>query len=188
MMLLQQYRIVIFTLRPNNPYDMLQCLSELEDRIEWTKYGSQGKQVGLQYQLGEDPWMSGVGSRSGNDLLVTELNPLFVGTPFQQVIDEYGLIRTRLMWMSPRSCYSMHRDATPRIHVPLITSHQSYFCVAHLPLIHMSPEYVWAVDTTLLHTAVNCSDQPRLHLVGAVEILPVDPSNKNSPQGLFSVT
>ena len=69
--------------------NILNTLHELND-IVWTDY-SQGRQAGLQYKLGEDPWTSSVGKSQGNETQYTELNPFFKDTIFKTIIEKYNL-------------------------------------------------------------------------------------------------
>ena len=79
---------------------ILKILDDLNDNIIWTQYTGQGKQAGLQYKLGEDPWTSSVGKSQGSELEYTELNPFFKNTIFETIIEKYNLKRTRLMWVN----------------------------------------------------------------------------------------
>ena len=142
--------------------------AKINKEISWTE-SNQGKQTGIQYKPGEDPWTSAVGKSSGGELQYTELNPFFKDTIFETVIKKYNLKRTRLMWVNPKSCYSLHSDETPRIHIPLVTNPECYFLFNPNGLIHLPVGSVWWVDTRLQHTFLNCSNQSRLHLVGIVE-------------------
>jgi hypothetical protein len=63
----------------------------------------------------------------------------------------------------------MHKDETPRIHIPLITNLECYFVFRTGAIINLKQDYVWWVDTRRIHTFMNCSSVPRLHLVGVVE-------------------
>ena len=73
------------------------------------------------------------------------------------------------MWIYPWSCYSVHKDLTPRIHIPIITNPQNFIVFKYSPMEHLSLGNVYWVDTTQYHTAINGSDDARLHLVGIVE-------------------
>ena len=147
---------------------ILKILDDLNDNIIWTDF-SQGRQAGLQYKLGEDPWTSAVGKSQGNETQYTELNLFFKDTIFETIIEKYNLKRTRLMWVNSKSCYSLHSDKTPRIHIPLITNPECYFLFKPGLLHHLTTGSVWWVNTKLHHTFLNCSDHPRLHLVGIVD-------------------
>ena len=147
---------------------ILDKYSQIEKDIQWTDYGHKGKQAGLQYKLDEDPWSSAVGKSQGRETAYTNLNPLFKDTIFEEIINKYKLLRTRLMWVGPYACYSMHKDQTPRIHIPLITNPECYFVFKNGTIQHMPVGLVYWADTTQYHTFMNCSSISRLHLIGVV--------------------
>jgi len=146
---------------------ILSAYHEMEKNFCWTNYG-QKKQVGMQYKLGDDPWTSAVGRSQGNELSYNILNPFFKDTIFEEIIFKYNLIRSRLMWINPYSCYSMHKDETPRVHIPLVTNPQCFFVFKTGLIDHLTTDNIYWVDTTQSHTFMNCSEHPRLHLVGVV--------------------
>jgi hypothetical protein len=145
---------------------ILDFYSKIESNIIWTENGHKGSQTGLQHYNLEDPWTSAVGKSKGNELDCFNLNPFFKDTIFEEVIKEYNLKRTRLMWVYPFACYSMHIDTTPRIHIPLITNPQCYFVFKNGLIETLKIGSVYWVDTRLFHTFINCSQHKRLHLVG----------------------
>ena len=149
---------------------ILECYHELENTIQWTEYSNKGKQVGLQYKNDEDPWSSAVGRSTGDELTSINLNPFFKNTIFEELINEFNLKKTRLMWVKPFACYTMHKDETLRIHIPLITNPDCYFLFKYGTPVHLPIGKVYLVDTRKPHTFINCSEKPRLHLVGAKEI------------------
>lgn len=148
---------------------LLEAYYQIENTIQWTDFGHKGKQAGLQFKDNEDPWTSAVGRSKGNDVSYTILNPNFKNTVFETLIDRYKLKRTRLMWVNPFACYSMHIDNTPRIHVPLITNANCYFVFKSGLIKNLAKGLIWHVDTRYPHTFMNCSEFPRLHLVGIVD-------------------
>ena len=147
--------------------EILDCYFKIEKDLEWTDYGNK-KQVGLQFKDLEDPWASAVGTSKGDELAYINLNPFFKDTVFEEVINKYNLIRTRLMWVSPMTCYSMHKDTTPRVHIPMITNPDCYFIFKQGIIQHMPVGSVYWTNTVNLHTFMNCSTKPRLHLIGVV--------------------
>jgi hypothetical protein len=147
---------------------ILECYFSLKSKIQWTDFGNK-QQAGLQFKDTEDQWDSAVGKSKGYERDYTNLNPIFKDTVFEEIINKYNLSRTRLMVVNPMTCYSMHKDSTPRIHIPMITNSECYFVfkqgiIQHLPLGH-----VYWTNTVEPHTFMNCSDHHRLHLVGVVE-------------------
>jgi len=141
----------------------------VENNIIWDEIISKGKQTGIQYLEGADPWSSAVGRSKGNELSYDQLNPFYKGTIIETLINQFNLKRTRLMWVNPYACYSMHKDTTPRIHIPIITNPECYFVFKTGCVQHMPAGAVYWTDTTALHTFMNCSDISRLHLVGAID-------------------
>jgi hypothetical protein len=101
------------------------------------------------------------------------LQPSLTGTPIDRYLQSLSVkvYRTRLMVARPKSCYSIHYDMTPRLHLPLVTNEQCNFLfldpmtLAHLP----AQGRTYWVDTRLQHTFLNGSDKDRLHLVMVVE-------------------
>jgi hypothetical protein len=142
--------------------------NSIPDSIQWTEFGQKGKQLGLQYRVGENPESSAVGSIKENEESFSLIPKWCQSTIFEDIILEYSLHRTRLMWLSPFSCYSMHRDPTPRIHIPIITNEFCYFVFRDQLPMHLPVGSVYHVDTRNAHTFINCSSVARLHLIGVV--------------------
>lgn len=149
---------------------------KLDPQIEWVDMLSKGKQAGLQYanKDANNIWSEGTGALAGLDnpeLKYKNLNPVLHDTIFEEIINRYNLVRTRFMWVNPMSCYSIHRDMSPRIHVPIITNPECYFLLKQestATIEHLSVGNVYWVDTRITHTFMNCSYEPRLHLIGVV--------------------
>lgn len=150
-----------------NVQELLESYNLLESKIQWTEYIYKGKQAGLQFKSNQDHWTSAVGKRTHSDKDYNELNPVFKDTIFEKIISKYKMTRTRLMWVYTKSCYSMHRDETPRIQIPLITNPDCYFVFKISPPVHLAEGNVYFVDTRNYHTFINCSEHNRLHLVGS---------------------
>jgi hypothetical protein len=145
----------------------------IEEKIQWAEMPPKGKQAGLQYSEIEDNlWEAGTGTLTGlvnPEHQYKNLNPLLRGTIFEDIINEYKLVRTRFMWVNGMSCYSMHRDLSPRIHVPIITNPECFFVLktgTEGLIEHLPAGKVYWTDTRMQHTFMNCSSEPRLHLIG----------------------
>ena len=154
--------------RPIDMGPVLEAYHQIEPGILWTEYGHKGRQASLQHRTGDDPWTSSVGRSQGKEFDYDQINPHIVGTIFEELIVEFKMTRTRLMWVGPYACYSMHVDYTPRVHVPIITNPEAYFVFKRGLVKHLEIGSVHWVDTRRYHSFMNCSDQPRLHLVGIV--------------------
>jgi hypothetical protein len=149
---------------------ILDFYTSVENDITWGEdYVSKGKQTGIQYKENTDPWLSAVGRSKGDELSHDQLNPFYKGTIIESLINQFNLKRTRLLWLNSGRCYSVHTDATPRIHIPLITNPQCFFIFKKGIVRHLPAGSVYWTDTRFEHTAMNGSEFPRLHLVGAVE-------------------
>lgn len=133
-----------------------------------------------------DPWYEGVaslnfrwspGGRSEGSSPLTEadfsrFHDSLSETHLLEVLEEfqkfYDLGRVRLMGLEPQRCLSWHVDSEERLHIPIFTNPQCFFLVGdrsfHLP----SDNRVYLVNTLLPHSAVNCSQHPRLHLVANI--------------------
>lgn len=74
--------------------------------------------------------------------------------------------RVRLMSLPPKTCYSYHVDGKNewRLHIPFITNEDSFLVMNgetwHLPLGN-----AYIINTSVKHTAVNCGNTTRIHLV-----------------------
>ena len=160
---------MIKTIGPIDSSKILEVYNDIESGIQWTNFGHKGRQTGLQYSEGNDPWSDAVGRYQGKDESTYNLiNPYYKNTIFEELITEYKLYRTRLMWVGPFAAYSMHYDATPRLHIPLVTNKDCYFVFKRGTVEHLSLGHVYHTDTRYEHTFMNASDQPRLHFVGVV--------------------
>jgi hypothetical protein len=160
---------MIRTLIPIDIEKVKKEYSSLEAGIPWTIF-NKGKQASLQYRIGEDPWISSTGKSRGDELNFNILNPYFSGTVFEEIINRFNLRRSRLMWINPGYCYTMHTDATMRLHIPIYTNEQAFLIFKEGIVQHMPEGHIYIADTRKEHTAMNGSlDQPRLHFVGAIE-------------------
>lgn len=87
-----------------------------------------------------------------------------------KTLESLGMYRSRLMILNKPMVYSWHYDPSPRIHIPLISNHETNFMVVEDTVIRMPVDdrAIW-VDTTRLHTYVNTSGEVRVHIVGCVD-------------------
>lgn len=146
----------------------LKIISDLESEIQWTE-STHAKQAGIQYKEGENIWSSAVGKLKKQESDYHLINPIFKNTVIEDIIKEYKMFRTRLMWVNPFSCYSFHNDSSPRIHFPIITNPDCLFVFRNGIMEHFSAGEVWWVDTRFKHTFLNTSKYPRLHILGVVD-------------------
>ena len=131
----------------------------------------------VQYsEYDDDIWTDGCGSLSkrihkrqkeittGKEYCI--LNPLYKGTIFEEIINDLGSTRARVMIKEEKTAYSVHSDLSSRCHLALETNSDAYFVfpkeqkVFHIP----ADGNAYIVDTTRLHTFINCGPE-RTHLV-----------------------
>ena len=109
-----------------------------------------------------------------NYLLVDETEndfnvPLFDIPYINSILKENNLVRTRIMKMKPKTCYYWHHDKTKRLHIPIET-HEHCFLLLDNDRIHLPADgTAYEVDTTINHTALNCSKIDRIHIVGVIK-------------------
>lgn len=82
------------------------------------------------------------------------------------VIEELGMVRTRVMHMQPKTCLSYHQDPTKRIHIPIDTNENCFLLIENVAYHIPDDGSVYLVDTTKHHTAVNASRDTRTHIMG----------------------
>jgi hypothetical protein len=101
------------------------------------------------------------------------IHPDLKNSPVDNYLSWLGVpvYRTRLMLSRERSCYSIHKDYSPRLHLPLVTNDQCKFLFTDpVELISMPADgRTFWTDTRKPHTFINCSNQQRLHLVMIVD-------------------
>jgi hypothetical protein len=101
----------------------------------------------------------------------TVLCSQFVGTLFEEVYNalskQYKLGRVRLMRSKSKTCLSWHTDSSVRIHYPIKTQ-EGCFMIIGDEVKHLSLNQWWLTNTLLYHTAMNASNEDRIHLVAAI--------------------
>ena len=148
------------------------------------KYDLQGEgpgglclQISLQsYKPDADPreeWQrSNNGSYTGLNLSRSQeefIYPLFPEAKLlNHYINKFGMYRTRVMSLMPSKVMSIHRDPTPRIHIPIFTNDGCRMIIED-QCYHLKSGLAYWTDTTLEHTAFNGGKQRRTHIVGCVK-------------------
>jgi Aspartyl/Asparaginyl beta-hydroxylase len=93
--------------------------------------------------------------------------PEFVGTPLGDVLKSLGNIgEARLLRLKGQEIYSAHCDPDDRYHLSIITTPYSFLVNIEQQTIHHLPAdgYIWHMDTSVLHSAVNMGGGERIHL------------------------
>lgn len=146
---------------------------EVLDSLE--KYAGEENQIILQtLQEGLEDWHTGVGKVEQLDVKMENdyfhIQPSLAGTELEKIMKRYSAFRTRIMRMPPKFCYSVHEDATPRIHIPIVTNNQAWMVWPYeSKTILLREGLTYWTDTTRHHTFFNGSDDYRIHLVMCVD-------------------
>lgn len=156
-------------------------LDRLNQEVEQLAWNPETKlfrnQTSVQNSDGSEDYLEGTGSKPGeldnkwanlrSDLKGTWWETFFAGLP-------WPVFRTRIMVMEPRSCYSIHKDTSPRLHIALRTRPQAKFIFTDpAEIIHIPADgHIWWVDTRHEHTAINASLEHRWHLLMSMDNTP----------------
>ena len=156
-----------------NTVDLVRLREETHTLMYDSPNGVYHTQRSLQTD-GSDNWEASTGSKPDVEESVwNQLHPDLVGTWWESFFASlpFKVYRARLLTMQPRTCYSIHTDRTPRIHIAIDTHPQARFIftdppsVAHIP----ADGHIWWVDTTKEHSALNGSLKPRIHFVACLD-------------------
>lgn len=99
------------------------------------------------------------------------IQPSLKGTLLEKIIQENNACRTRILKLKPRACYSVHRDPTPRIHIPIVTNEQCWMVWPYRATsINLKEGRAYWTNTTEAHTFLNGHDTlERIHIVMVVD-------------------
>jgi hypothetical protein len=148
----------------------LERLQAESHKLMWQEeHQNYHQQISLQTG-GDDNWFATTGTKQGEDEKQWDkLHPALVGTWWETFFAQlpFKVYRSRLMCMQPRTCYSIHVDDSPRLHIAIKTHRQARFIFTDPPVLRHIPAdgHIWWVDTTKEHSAMNGSLEPRIHLV-----------------------
>lgn len=128
-------------------------------------------------------WFSGVGSlydfdrkafiapTSSFNTRLEKLNNTYLAEVMNDV-EEFArsegkqIGRVRAMRLLPKTCYTLHVDPEEyRFHIPLLTNSHCFFVVGERMFRMEEVGSLYRFRTNLIHTAVNASNHPRIHLV-----------------------
>lgn len=91
------------------------------------------------------------------------------GTPFEQVLNSipYNIGEARLMKLDPQDCYRAHSDADDRLHINILSNEYSYLIdLDDNTMFNLKEDgYLYYMDGSKMHTAVNFGPTPRIQLV-----------------------
>lgn len=126
-------------------------------------------QISLQTVANCTDHMYGTGRLDGLEHAEKDfIHPLWNMPYTNRILKELGMYRTRVMDMRPKTCYTYHRDPSPRLHIPLVTNDSCFFVVDDEVMYLPADGNTYVIDTTKKHTFVNASRERRIHIVGCV--------------------
>lgn len=98
------------------------------------------------------------------NILCSEFEGTYLGEVVELLKEKYNVVRGRMMALDWKTCLTIHRDATKRIHIPIVTNSDCFMMIDDIPhRLEFGATYL--TDTTKFHTAVNASKIYRTHLV-----------------------
>jgi len=120
-----------------------------------------------------ESWDTGIGRieelEVAQEKEYTHIHSKLSGSCLEEIIKKYNGFRTRIMVMNSKSCYSVHADPTPRIHIPIVTSPQCWMIWPHHNTCHqLHPGHTYWTDTSKRHTFINGGLEQRIHIVMCV--------------------
>lgn len=158
----------------NKIENFYQLSEEVFHLIEEIK--SEKNQISCQMSTyGSENWEESIGSLN-NLLNQDEFSYRYIpkrlkGSLMEKLILDFNGFRTRIMIMSPRKCYSVHKDSSKRIHIPIVTNDQCWMIWPQENHCHQLLEgRSYLTDTTKMHTFLNGhSELSRIHIVMAIK-------------------
>ena len=128
-------------------------------------------QISLQCVKGNPDPFYGIGRITDLDHEEKDfVEPIFKDLVYTNtIIKNLGMYRTRIMNLSPKTCYTYHRDYTQRMHIPLITNDSCFFVIDDEVSRYPADGSHYLINTTKRHTFVNASMEHRIHIVGCVD-------------------
>ena len=93
----------------------------------------------------------------------------FKNTEFEKIINDFNLVRSRIMLLHGKRCYSIHQDQSWRLHIPIETAPDCLFYFPdHKEHFHLEEGKVYKVNTTECHTFLNANEEDRIHFIGCI--------------------
>jgi hypothetical protein len=122
---------------------------------DWFDTGN-GFKVSIQHK-GVASYTEGCGWMLDSESDYIYINPLFKDTIFEEIINDFGGFRARMLVMNSKSVYAVHQDRGKRIHLAIESNDSSFFVfpkdeeVYHIPV----DGHLYKVDTSKFHTFFN---------------------------------
>jgi len=93
----------------------------------------------------------------------------FKNTEYERIINDFGLIRSRVMFLEGKNNYSIHKDKSWRLHIPIETNDTCMFYFPdHKKHFYLEEGKIYKVNTTERHTFMNTGNEQRIHFIGCL--------------------
>lgn len=157
-----------------NYIDRIENFSRLSDEISQliNEIKPDKNQISCQMSVQRSKnWQESIGTlgnlKDQDEFAYKHIPKRLRGSLLEKLIIDFNGFRTRIMIMSPRKCYSVHRDPTKRIHIPISTNDQCWMVWPQENYCHQLLEgRSYLTDTTKMHTFLNGhSELSRIHIV-----------------------
>jgi hypothetical protein len=128
------------------------------------------KQISLQGVEGQIDPFYGIGKLAGLEHKESDfIYPLFPEMKYtNKVLKDLNMVRARVMKLRPFNCYSYHKDASQRMHIPLITNDKCFMIIENEVFHYPADGTAYLINTTKMHTALNAGHEDRIHIVGCI--------------------
>jgi hypothetical protein len=152
-----------------------ELVNEIKDLINQIPFTNQTLQLALQVDNPEiTDWYTPCGRILRIGKVINEqdykyIQPTLRGSFIEKWLESLPVpvFRARLMLVKPKTCYSIHNDPLPRIHLPVITNPHCLMLFPEKNITQHLPAdgFSYWVNTKEKHTFMNCSEIDRIHLV-----------------------
>lgn len=165
--------------------DQKQLLEDVEHILGLTPLWP-NQQISLTSITGDDDWDCSIGKIADLNYKEHEFTTInnsikdrYIGSLIESLAPNY--CRWRIMNKARRTCYSVHHDGTDhvmRLHIPVITNDQNFLMFytdqpnasdtgTDISIKHYNLETgsAYLMRTNYLHSAVNFSNEDRIHIV-----------------------
>ena len=97
------------------------------------------------------------------------INTKVKNTEFEKIIQDFNLVRSRIMVLKEKHNYSIHQDLSWRLHIPIKTNSNCLFYFPdHKEHFHLENGKIYKVNTTERHTFINAGWDDRIHFIGCL--------------------
>ena len=165
--------------------DQKQILDDVEFILEQTPLWP-NQQISLTSVTGNDDWDCSIGKiadlkhkESDVTVINNSIKDRYIGQLIESLAPNY--CRWRIMNKARRTCYSVHNDGSEhiiRLHIPVITNDQNFLMFytqqplasdtgTDISIKHYNLQVgnAYLMRTNYLHSAVNFSNEDRIHIV-----------------------